>query len=220
MSNLNIDQARFNMIQQQIRPWDVADDRVLELIARLPREEFVPAAYRNLAFADIMIPLGHGQMMMEPKAEARFVQELAIGPKDTILEVGTGSGYVTALLASLGASVTSVEIIPELAAEAKEKLAAHKIASVKLEVGDAARGWAAGAPYDAILVTGSTPVLPEEFKQQLAIGGRLAVVVGQPPIMEAKLIRRLSEQAFEEISLFDTKLPPLINALPAPAFVF
>jgi len=220
MSNLNIDQARFNMIQQQIRPWDVADDRVLELIGRLPREEFVPAAYRNLAFADIMIPLGHGQVMMEPKVEARFVQELAIGAKDKILEVGTGSGYVTALLASLGGSVTSVEIIPELAADAKEKLAAHKITNVTLEVGDAARGWAAGAPYNAILVTGSTPVLPEDLKQQLAIGGRLAVIVGQPPIMEAKLIRRISEQAFEEISLFDTKLPPLINALKAPAFVF
>jgi len=220
MSNLNIDQARFNMIQQQIRPWDVADDRVLELIGRLPREEFVPAAYRNLAFADIMIPLGHGQVMMEPKVEARLVQELALGAKDKILEVGTGSGYVTALLASLGGSVTSVEIFPELAAQAKEKLAAHKITNVTLEVGDAARGWAAGAPYNAILVTGSTLVLPEEFKQQLAIGGRLAVIVGQPPIMEAKLIRRISEQAFEEISLFDTKLPPLINALKAPAFVF
>jgi len=220
MTNLNIDKARFNMIQQQIRPWDVSDDRVLELIARLPREEFVPATYRNLAFADIMIPLGHGQVMMEPKVEARFLQELAIGPKDKILEVGTGSGYVTALLAASGANVTSVEIVPELSAAAKEKLAAHKIANVKLEVGDAAQGWAAGAPYDVIFVTGSTPVLPEEFKQQLAIGGRLAVVVGVAPIMEAKLIRRLSEQAFEDVSLFDTSLPPLVNALKAPQFVF
>lgn len=220
MTNLNIDKARFNMIQQQIRPWDVSDDRVLDLIARLPREEFVPAAYRNLAFADIMIPLGHGQVMMEPKVEARFLQELAIGPKDKILEVGTGSGYVTALLAASGANVTSVEIVPELSAAAKEKLAAHKIANVKLEVGHAAQGWAAGAPYDVIFVTGSTPVLPEEFKQQLAIGGRLAVVVGVAPIMEAKLIRRLSEQAFEDVSLFDTSLPPLVNALKAPQFVF
>jgi len=220
MSNLNVDKARFNMIQQQIRPWEVFDDRVLELIERLPREEFVPAAYRSLAFADIMIPLGNDQVMMEPKVEARFVQELAIGPKDKILEVGTGSGYVTALLASLGAQVTSVEIIPELSEAAKAKLTAHQIANVTCEVGDAAQGWAAGAPYDVIFVTGSTPVLPEAFKEQLAIGGRLAVVVGQKPIMEAKLIRRISEQAFEEVSLFDTDLPPLTNALKAPQFVF
>lgn len=212
--------ARRNMVENQIRTWDVIDPRVLELVSRMPREDFVPGQHRTLAYADMMIPLGRGQVMMPPKMEARIVQELEVDPKDKILEVGTGSGFMTALLASLGGHVNSVEIIPEFKLRAQEKLAAHGIKNVTLEVGDAARGWARHAPYDVICITGSLPVLPEEFLRELAPGGRLFAIVGRSPAMEAKLIRRLGEVSMSELSLFDTDLPPLINAPEPSKFVF
>jgi len=215
MSDTHLETARHNMVVSQIRTWEVLDDRILELVGRAPRQEFVPPAFRNLAFADMQIPLGHGEVMMAPLVEARLVQALAIRPGDSILEIGTGSGYVTWLLAQLGRKVCSVEIHAGFATRASEKLAAHGANNVQLEIGDGARGWPAAAPYDAIFVTGSLPILPDEFKKQLKVGGRLAVIVGDAPVMEARLITRLTETSYDSASLFETSIPPLRNA-PAP----
>jgi protein-L-isoaspartate(D-aspartate) O-methyltransferase len=220
MPETNIAGARHNMVVSQIRTWDVLDERLLALIEQAPRHEFVPAALRNLAFADMQIPLGHGEVMMAPLVEARLLQALAIAPRDTVLEIGTGSGYVTFLLAQLAHRVHSVEIVPEFAQRASERLAAHGATNVTLEIGDGARGWAAAAPYDAIFVTGSTPILPEEFKKQLKVGGRLAVIVGRLPVMEARLITRVTETSYETRSLFETAIPPLRNAPVPERFVF
>jgi len=212
--------ARQKMIAQQIRPWEVLDERVLDVIARTPREDYVPAEYRVLAYADMNIPLGHGQVMLTPKVEARLLQALDVRPKDKVLEIGTGSGYMTALLAALGGQIYSVEIIPELADEARRKLTAHGITNVVVETGDAARGWPAHAPYDAILVTGSLPLLPDSLREQLAPGGRLVAIVGRAPAMEARRIERLDAYNWSEESLFETVVPPLINAPEPPKFVF
>ncbi len=220
MSEINFEVARFNMVQQQIRPWDVLDERVLDLVGRMPREDFVPPAFRKLAFADMNIPLGRGEVMMAPKVEARLLQELEISPQDKILEVGTGSGYLTALLAALGGHVHSIEIVPEFSAQAAATLAARRVNNTTLEVGDAARGWERHQPYDVIAITGSVPMLSDNFRNSLKVGGRLFAIVGQSPVMEAKLIRRVDQAGFSESSLFETLLPPLRNA-PAPSkFVF
>lgn len=219
MSEINFEQARFNMIEQQIRTWDVLDQSVLDLIARTPREDFVPPPYRNLAFTDVRIPLGKGQVMMNPNMEGRLLQSLAIEPSDRILEVGTGSGYLTACLAQLGASVLSVDIFPEFTQSAGQKLTAHGITNVRLCTGDAAYDWDTQR-YDVIAITGSLPVLPNSWRQRLALDGRLFVIVGEAPIMEALLIVRVSEQEWTEESLFDTELPALINAHKPPAFEF
>ena len=217
---MDIERARFNMVEQQIRTWEVLDLRILDLIARAPREDYVPTAYRNLAFADMNIPLGHGQVMMQPKVEARLLQELEIEPTDKILEIGTGSGYLTSLLASLGKTVYSVEIFPDFSREALEKLARHGHKNVTLEVGDAAAGWERHAPYHVIVLTGSVPVLPEPFQKNLVPDGRLFAVVGTSPVMEALLIRRLEGNNFTEQSLFETDLPALMNAKAPARFVF
>lgn len=220
MSSLNFDVARQNMLERQIRTWDVSDPRVLDLVARLPREDYVPAQYRHLAFIDMNIPLGHGEVMMAPRLEARLAQELEIDPQDKILEIGTGSGYMTALLANLGRHVVSVEIRPEFTAEAANKLAHHGVRNITLDVGDAARGWDRQQPYNVILVTGSLPILPESFRESLAPGGRLIAIVGKSPVMEVKRIRRLEAHSFHEDSLFETDLPPLRNAIEPARFVF
>lgn len=219
MEAIDFESARRRMLEHQVRTWNVTDGRLLEVMARTPREDYVPTAYRGLAFADMNIPLGHGQVMLAPRLQARLVQALALDPKDKVLEVGTGSGYVTALLAALAAQVYSVEIVPELAEEARRRLAAQGVRNATVEVGDAARGWPAHAPYDAILVTGSVPLLPDSLPEQLAPGGRLVVVVGRAPAMEALRIERL-EYGWHEESLFDTVVPPLINAPEPPRFVF
>jgi protein-L-isoaspartate(D-aspartate) O-methyltransferase len=220
MTSLNFEAARTSMILNQMRAWHVHDDRVLDLIARMPRQDYVPAASRNLAYVDMNIPLGHGEVMMTPKTEARLVQELEIDPKDKILEIGTGSGYVTALLANLGRHVVSVEIRPEFTTEAATKLARHGIRNITLEVGDGARGWDRQQPYDVIFITGSLPILPEAFRDSLAPGGRMIAIVGQSPVMEVKRIRRLDGNIFTEDSLFDTDLPPLQNVIEPARFVF
>ena len=216
---MDFEQARHNMIEQQVRPWDVLDQRVLDVMTTLPREAFVPEQYRALAFADISIPLGQDQVMMSPKLEGRLLQTLDIKQDDTVLEIGTGSGYLTACLASLGQHVTSWEIFPELSAAAKARLVEQDIGNVTLEVGDATREIADEARYDVIAVTGSVPVLQQQFHANLKPGGRLFVITGKPPIMEALLITRLDADTWARESLFETSLPPLVNATEPLRFV-
>lgn len=217
---IDVERARFNMVEQQIRPWEVLDQEVLDLLFAVRREEFVPAQYRSLAFVDTEIPLGHGEKMLAPKIEARMVQALAVKPGDRVLEVGTGSGYMTALLAKRGAHVYSVEIIPEFSAQAAAKLEAHGITNVTLEVGDAARGWDRHAPYDVIVLTGSVPVLADAFERSLNPGGRLLAVIGEAPAMEARLITCTAPDTYNSIGLFETCIPALRNAPQPERFVF
>lgn len=217
---MNIEQARFNMVEQQVRTWEVLDPGVLELLYAVPREAFVPPAYRKLAFADMEIPLGEGESMMAPKMEARIVQELALRKTDRVLEVGTGSGYLTALLARCAAHVYSLEIRPALAAFGRDNLSRHGAANVTLDLADGAHGDAKRAPYDAIVLTGSTPLLPAGLKEQLSPGGRLFAVVGEAPVMVARLITCTAPGAFGTVDLFDTVIAPLVNAERAPRFRF
>ncbi len=220
MTTPNLALARHNMIEQQIRPWDVLDQRVLELIDSLPREAFVPAAYTSLAYADINIPLEHGEMMMPPKVEARMLQALNVQLGESALEIGTGSGYFTALLARCAKQVYSVDIHAEFTQQARHKLTAHGIANVSLDTGDASRGWEQHGPYHVIAVTGSLPVLPDSLRRSLKTGGRLFVITGDAPVMTAQLITRIGEESWGQQTLFETVLPPLINAPQPPRFVF
>jgi protein-L-isoaspartate(D-aspartate) O-methyltransferase len=200
------------MLGQQIRAWEVLDDRVLRAIADTPREQFVPADYRDLAFADTEIPIGHGQLMLAPKIEGRILQALEIEKVDEVLEIGTGTGYLTACLARLGQQVASVDIVPELATAARARLAALELANVQIEAADALAMNVPAARFDAIAVTGSVPVLDEHFIRMLRPGGRLFVVVGRAPVMEARLISMHADGAWTTESLFETVLTPLINA--------
>ncbi len=220
MTDMNLDQARYNMVEQQIRPWEVLDQRVLDLMASVPREEFVPARYRKLAYSDMTIPLGDDQVMMPPKVAARILQALNIQPTDKVLEIGTGSGYLTALLAKLAKHVYSVDINPEMTRKAAEKLQSQGIGNVTLESGDAARGWNSHGPYDVIVLTGSVPLLSGSFQNNLTVGGRLLAIVGQPPVMEVVLITRVGESQWARESLFETELPPLLNAPEVEQFEF
>lgn len=210
MNALNLVQARFNMVEQQIRPWDVLHQDILVLLEKLPRDEFVSENYKNLAYADMRIPLGNNQFMMEPKIEARILQALEVQTNEKVLEIGTGSGYLTALLASQAEHVTSIEMHPELQLQAKQRLAAHDIKNVTLETGDAASGW--DGQYDVIVITGSLPLMPEHYKQGLNIGGRLFVITGDAPAMEARLVTRLGQDEFSDEALFETDIPALENA--------
>ena len=219
---MNIETARFTMIEQQIRPWNVLDPSVLGLLSIVKRENFVPAAYRDLAFADVELPLGAaaGQMMLPPKVEARILQELSVKNTDTVLEIGTGSGYMAALIAAKAEYVYSVEIDPELAATARKNLAQASVANVSVEVGDGAQGWPAHAPYDVIVVSASTPLLPAAIANQLKIGGRLAAVVGEAPAMQLQIVTRTDANAFATVSVFETVVAPLANAMARDPFVF
>ena len=218
--SMDVERARFNMVEQQIRPWEVLDSKVLDLLFKVRREAYVPDAYKQLAFADLEIPIGHGQTMLSPKLEARMLQELAINPDDRILEIGTGSGYMTALLASQGGHVYSVDIVDEFIHSAGARLARYGIRNVTLETGDAARGWDKHGPYDVIVLTGSTPVLAEAFQQSLKADGRLFAVVGVVPAMEAQLITCAGAGAYATIGLFETVIPALRNAPQRAQFVF
>ena len=219
-ATLDVERQRFNMVEQQIRTWEVLDQRVLDLLFKVRREEFVPAAYRALAFVDMEIPLGHGEKMLQPKLEARMVQELALTPTDRILEVGTGSGYMTALLASLGAHVYSIDIVEDFTRAATERLLANGIRNATLDSGDAARGWDRHGPYDVIVLTGSVPLLPESFRAALKPGGRLLAVVGEAPVMEARLVTSAGGGAYNAVTLFETCIPSLRNAAQPERFVF
>ena len=185
---MNLEQARTNMVEQQIRTWEVLDQEVLDLLYVVPREDFVPPQHRALAFSDLEIPIGENERMWQPKLEARVLQELSIRRTDRVLEVGTGSGYLTALMAHRAAHVYSVEIKPALAAYGRRNLERHGSENITLETGDAARGWSREAPYDVIVLTGSTPVLPRSALEQLTSGGRLFAVVGEAPAMKARLV--------------------------------
>ncbi len=217
---MDLEQTRFNMVVQQIRTWYVLDDTVLDLLYKIKREEFVPAENLAMAFVDMEIPLGFGQVMLTPKMEARILQELHIRKTDKILEVGSGSGYMTALLADKGAHVYSVEIIPELKTMAEKNLKAHGITNVTLEQGDAARGWPQHEPYDVIVLTASTPVLPDAFKNSLNPGGRLFAIVGEDPVMEALLTTCVVPGEFTTTTLFETSTVPFINAQQPSRFTF
>ena len=212
MTDMNLEQARYNMIEQQIRPWEVLDQKVLDLLTQVPREEFVPHAYRNLAFTDTEIPLDHGQSMLSPKIEAKMIQSLEVQPQDDILQIGTGSGYVTALLASLGGHVTSVDLHADMQEKALQKLNENNIKNVTMECDDAARGWNPNRTHDVIAIMGSLPILPESFQLSLNKGGRLFAFVGDSPIMEAVLITRVGENEWSHEVLFETDVPVLENA--------
>ena len=210
-----IEQARFNMVEQQIRPWEISDDSVLAAIATVPRERFVPVEYRALAFSDLEIPLViHGadtlQTMLTPKLEARLAQALQLRSTDCVLEIGTGSGYQAALLASLTRQVTSIEIDPRLVAFAQENLTQSRIESVTIETGDGSQGWGT-TEYDAILVTGALPSIPDSMKYQLRVGGRLVAVVGQAPAMTVVRLTRITAASFETETLFETVIKPLVG---------
>ncbi|MBA3995725.1 MAG: protein-L-isoaspartate O-methyltransferase [Candidatus Accumulibacter sp.] len=221
---MNFEQARFNMIEQQIRPWEVLDPEVLELLSVIRREDFVPAAHRALAFADLELPIGGSanpsQTMLAPKTEARLLQEVDVRSTDRVLEIGTGTGYMAALLAAKAEYVYTVEIDPALAETARANLQRAGAANVAVEVGDGSHGWAAHAPYDVIVVSASMPVLPDEFLSQLKVGGRLVAIVGEDPVMEAQLVTRTGENAYSTINLFETVVAPLVNAVQREAFVF
>jgi protein-L-isoaspartate(D-aspartate) O-methyltransferase len=219
MTAFDFEQARHNMVEQQIRPWDVLDQRVLDLLFAVKREDFVPPAYRSLAFADLELPLPNGSRMWTPKMEARVIQELMLRQNDRVLEIGTGSGYLTALLASEAADVTSVEIDASQAAEARAKLARFGFTNVRVEVGDGAQGFGNDV-YDVIVLTGSTPLLPERFFEQLAPGGRLFAVIGMAPVMTARLSRLEAPGARVSVDLFETVIAPLTNALAPARFEF
>ena len=214
------EKARFNMIEQQIRPWDVLDPETLELLENIPREAFVEEAHRALAYADIAIPLAHDQVMMHPIVEARMLQALELNKSDNVLEIGTGSGYVTSMLAAASSHVTSVDINPDFISEAGKRLATHNIKNVTLECGDASQGWKGDEAFDAIVITGSLPALPESFAKLLNRGGRIFAVIGEAPVMHATLLRRTDDGDLLSEQLFETELPALINASKPSSFVF
>ena len=217
---MNFEQARSNMIEQQIKPWNVPNQSVLDLISEIHREDFMPDQYKRLALADTRIPLAHGQVTMTPKVEARLLQALEIKPEDEILEIGTGCAYLTALLAKSGHHVLSIDIHPEFTEEARVKLQQHDIHNVTLESGDAVHGWQQSSPYDVIVFTGSVPFLEDCIQQQLKPGGRLCVITGQSPAMEARLITRISENDWRDKVLFETDLPELEGAVQVEPFKF
>lgn len=219
MNVLNFEEARHNMVVQQIQPWNVKDDKVLDLLHMIPREDFVPAEFKDFAFTDMEIPLGNGQEMLAPKLEAYLLQALQIQDKDKVLEIGTGTGYLTALLASQARHVITVDIHEAFSHQAKEKLEAHNITNVTYEVGDAHLGWDAHKPYDVIVVTGSLPLLPESFQRNLSVGGRLIAFTGDAPAMEMILITRVSENEWSHQVLLETSVPALINAVEPERFV-
>ncbi len=216
---MDIEQARFNMVEQQIRPWEVNDQVVLDLIAKTPREKFVPEKYQHLAFSDINVPITDDQVMMKPTLEAKLLQALNIEPNEHVLEIGTGSGYLTALLAQLASTVCSEEIDPELSKKAADKLAELAINNVEFRVTDSLKNRQFQNRFDVIVVTGSLPIFDPIFQEQLEIGGRLFIVVGEAPVMEARVITRLAEDQWSSETILEPELPALIGAPETDKFV-
>ena len=221
---MNLEQARHNMIEQQIRTWEVLDNDVLKTLVAVRREAFVPPAYHSLAFVDAEIPLPCGQNMLSPKLEARLLQEAKLAQDELVLEIGSGSGYMAALLARHARHVVTVEIEPELKALAEKNLKAYGVDNVTVEAGDGARGWTGhgkqSAPYDVIVLSGSVPVLPEVFLTQLRVGGRILAVIGEAPAMSACRITRTSQDAWDTEKMFETSIASLRNADRPSAFRF
>lgn len=214
------EQARFNMIEQQVRPWNVLDPKVLDLLARMRREDFVAPQHQALAFADLELPLSQGQCMLAPKVEARMLQDLQLQPSDKVLEIGTGSGFMAALLSRQAQRVISLEIEPELAAQARTHLQKAGVHNVDVRCTNGAGGLAAEAPFDAIVLSGSVQEIPAALLQQLQIGGRLIAIVGEDPVMHATLVTRTSASEFRTEQRWETVATPL-QQFPAPsAFTF
>lgn len=217
---LNFERARHNMVEQQVRPWEVLDARVLGLFESIHREDFVPVRHRKLAFADLAIPLDHGQCMMRPVVEGRMLQALELAPDETVLEIGTGSGFISACLSRLAKAVVSVEIFEDLAESAGRRLEEHGFGNVEVYCADALSGWQPEQAHDVVVVTGSVPEVPEIFRGWVNPGGRMFVVTGQSPAMQAKLLKRLTVTEWREERLFETDLPALVNAAEPPQFEF
>jgi protein-L-isoaspartate(D-aspartate) O-methyltransferase len=221
---MNLELARFNMIEQQIRPWEVLDPAVLTLLSTVKREDFVPPAYAALAFVDTQVPLlpgaPEGACMLEPKVEARLLQELRVQRRDRVLEVGAGSGFMAALLAYAAAEVTTIEIKPELAAMAQANLRRAGLARVRVVQADGAAGLPGAGPYDAIVLSGSVAAVPKALLQQLAPGGRLAAIVGDEPVMRARLFTRVAADSWSHVDVFDTVAPRLLNFPEPSRFTF
>lgn len=209
---MNIELARHNMIENQIRPWNVFDMPILDLLSNTPREEFIPDPYKKFAFIDMATPIGMEQVMMLPKEEGRILQSLQIKPEETVLEIGTGSGYLTALLAKQAKEVDSVEIIPELGLQALTILKNHHLLNITITIGDGSKGWKRGKQYDVIVITGSLPSLPKEFHQNLNPHGRIFAILGSPPTMKAVLITQDQHHQWQQKLLFNTNTPRLQNA--------
>ncbi|UOD31604.1 protein-L-isoaspartate O-methyltransferase [Massilia violaceinigra] len=217
---MNIEQARFNMIEQQIRPWNVLDQDVLDLLVVVKREDFVPATYKTLAFVDTEIPLPGAEAMFTPKIEARILQEVAVKKHENVLEIGAGSGYMAALLAHKARHVTTVEINPELKELAASNLANAGLNNVTVELGNGAEGWDKGAPFDVIVISGALESLPEVFLKQVKVGGRIAAIIGQAPVMSAQVITRVSETAYDTVKVFETNVKMLSTSVKSSHFTF
>ncbi|KVP39031.1 protein-L-isoaspartate O-methyltransferase family protein [Burkholderia ubonensis] len=217
---MNIEQARFNMIEQQIRPWDVLDLEVLGLLSIVKRENFVPAAYRDLAFADLELPLPGGHKMLFPRVEARVLQELAVKKHENVLLIGAGSGYLAALFAARAQHVTAVEIDPVVAKLAEDNLRNNGVTNAEVVLGDGSRGWPEKAPYDVICVAGGLPVVPQEMLEQLKTGGRLSAFVGGRPVMKAQIITRIDDKQYRVADVFETYVDHLVNAIEPSRFKF
>jgi protein-L-isoaspartate(D-aspartate) O-methyltransferase len=218
MSTMDYTKARETMVEQQVRPWDVLDVRVLDVLVRLPREAFVPETHRALAYADIELPLGHGERMMKPVVEGRALQALELEAGDEVLEIGTGSGFLSACLGMLARDVVSIERHAGFVDLARARLQAQGIANVGVEVADAMT-WNTDRRFDAICVTGAVAAVPSRFLQWLRPGGRMFVVRGNPPVLDAALLRQ-DVNGIRTESLFETDIPYLVGAAPVPAFVF
>jgi protein-L-isoaspartate(D-aspartate) O-methyltransferase len=215
---MNLDQARYFMVEQQIRPWDVLDPKILDQFLEFPRHEFVAESQQSLAYVDIELPIGHGEAMMAPKIEARLLQALDIDESETVLEVGTGSGFLTAIIANQAESVTTVEIHADLQEQAKARLTHFE--NIEFHVGDASHDWNDNRQYDVIVLTGSVSEMPETYKNKLNLGGRLAFILGQSPAMTAQVLTRISESEWATETLFETDLKSLTNAELKPTFRF
>ena len=224
MTEMDYNQARFNMVEQQVRPWDVLDPRVLNVISNIPRELFVPEQFKQLAYADMRIPLGtyegHTSHMLNPVIEGRILQSLAMNEDDTVLQIGTGTGYITACLASLARHVDSVDINPEMTALAEKNLARFEIANVTLSTGDASEKWQQKQFYECIAIMGSLPSVPDFYKKTLKEGGRMFVITGDAPVMKALLITRIDKNEWTVEELFETCVDPMIHAEEPEKFVF
>ncbi|MDX9700581.1 MAG: protein-L-isoaspartate O-methyltransferase [Rhodocyclaceae bacterium] len=217
---MNFEQARFNMVEQQIRPWEVLDQEVLDLMMTVKREEFVPVEHRNLAFSEVEIPIGCGQVMLKPIIEGKILQAVQVRRSDSVLEIGSGSGYFAALLAARADWVRTVEIEPELVRLASTNLDRYGVQNVLVEEGDGAQGWALRAPYDLIVVSGGLPAIPQALLEQLKPGGRLFAFVGEAPLMKARLVTCVAEGRFATEDIFETVVPPLRNAQRGDTFQF